>query len=268
VTGTLNYSAVFDLEQLSNLPIHPLATIYRPIDSVSFELLKTAMAEHGQQSDVSLWRGALVDGRARIVAARELGWHYLLVNLLDDMQPVDLIEHAWKLNYNDPAAHRFSHTIGQRAMAAYRLYRAMREPANKQYPVPRLEQKDMGQRLGVGNGSITRAGVIYRHGSKEDIEAVDSGEAQVATVSRYVRSEVKNTPLENFKARHSLTRSANMVRGNAISTIGTMGIVLKEHGNAPLPSPEVAEQWLTELEGTLQWLTDLRDKILNGRGGQ
>lgn len=273
--GTLNFSSVNSLDDLSKLPIHPLISIHRPIDSVAFENLKADMLENGQKEPVYTWRGALVDGRGRIAAAREIGWHYLAVQSLDGLTPNDLIDYAWELQMTE-GSHRSRQSIGQKAMAAYRLYRLMRDPQSPEYPVPRVDQHVIAKRIHVGNGSITRAGTVYKYGTKEDIDAVDRGEVAVNAAARYVnqarhKSLSKGTKsLKDFteRTRSNMMASPNKARANAISTIGIMGMVLHEHRNAPLPAPSVAEQWVTELEGTIQWLNDLRDKLLNGSGGQ
>jgi hypothetical protein len=49
-----------------------------------------------------------------------------------------------------------------------------------------------------------------------------------------------------------------------------MAIVLAEHKNAPLPPADIAQEWIEELEESLTWLNDLRDKLLAslGRDGE
>jgi N6-adenosine-specific RNA methylase IME4 len=55
------------------LPIHPLAELFPPLDGAAFAALKADIAANGLQENITLWRGAVIDGRNRFRALVELG---------------------------------------------------------------------------------------------------------------------------------------------------------------------------------------------------
>ncbi len=55
------------------LPIHPLADLFPPLDGPAFAALKADIAANGLRENITLWQGAVIDGRNRFRALVELG---------------------------------------------------------------------------------------------------------------------------------------------------------------------------------------------------
>lgn len=245
---------------LRSLPVHPLAQVYLPSDQARIGLLVKDMKEEGLKRPVLLWGGALIDGRARLKAAELLGWDKLLYVEQDEIGYQALPEWLWVMNHQVGTSRRKDDSV-QRSMFSYRLSVLINGPVSRRFPLPKLRNDEIRKFTQCSGGSYGRASLLYRKGTPELIAAAERGEIALATALRALDDPGL---LTQRGARHmgdAQHRDPNLARSNAIQTIQTMGIVLAEHSDAPLPSAAVATEWITELEDTIQWLQELKGSL-------
>lgn len=274
---------VVDVAEVARLPLHPLTRMLRPIKGPPFTVLAKDLAENGQMLPIYTWNGALLDGRARLRATIEAGVQHVLVKDKSSLTPEELVGWYWYIN-NVYSATRKDDNVGQRALAGYRLFMLGHETQSRKYPVPRMRQDEVANIVRVGRTSIYRAGVLFSARAEDLIEQVDTLVMDLNTAVHLVKERGEaptvggggaRTAMYNSRAMQASANSANKktpntVRAHALHTVSTMAIVLAEHKNAPLPPADIAQEWIEELEESLTWLNDLRDKLLAslGRDGE
>ena len=177
-----------------HLPIHALATIFPPMSDAEFAALKADISEHGVHQPVAVWRGEIVDGRNRYLAAEELGIKAPLRYLDDDIDPVSYVLSSNMSRRNlDPS---------QRAivMAALPKLKSGR-PANENvaetiFPV---RQTDRAARAAVNKVLQSQADAIYDLGDQNLIMQIRSGQLTVTDAYKSIQ-EVKRARAAAAKA--------------------------------------------------------------------
>lgn len=154
---------------ISDYPIHPAAELFPMMSETEFQAMKEDIRLHGQNDDVLIWNGTLLDGRNRLRACTELGIDPGWAELPKTLDPV-----AWVLSHN---LHRRHLTTAQRAMVATNLatLRDGEKKAGSSIELPQSSQADAAEKLHVSVSSVKRARRVRAKASKKVIAAVEAG---------------------------------------------------------------------------------------------
>ncbi|MGE0699082.1 MAG: ParB/RepB/Spo0J family partition protein [Hyphomicrobiaceae bacterium] len=142
---------------------HPLAEELPLIEGAEFDELVASIKRDGLITPILLADGKVLDGRNRLRAciAAKVQPRF---DVIDETDPRRLVEMVMAANL-----HRRHLSDAQRAMIAGRL-NALRG----------LSVSDAMKTMGVsGRRTVQKASVIARHGSAEDVEAVERGQKSV-----------------------------------------------------------------------------------------
>lgn len=186
---------------------HPYADIFPFIEGPAFRELVEDIRKNGVLEPIVFLDGAILDGRNRYLAARELGIEYPRV----------------EYEGNDPLGFVISHNLtrrhlteSQRAQVAARLAKLPRgRPAeNTEISVFIPTQAEAAELLNVSVDSVQFARKVEEHGAPELIAAVETGAASVSAAA-----EVASLPKEEqaeivAKGEDEIVRAANRIKRN------------------------------------------------------
>ncbi len=192
------------------IPIHPLAKIFPALEGAAFDALKADIAANGLSVPITLWRGAILDGRNRYRALVELGLvpaearaEYLdsppllmPVEHVDGLEPGDLPAFVISRNLN-----RRHLTESQRATVAASLVsyghggdRRARGTAPDQAANLPVETAITTQRaaemLRVSERSVRDARALFK-GPIQLVEDVREGRVAVSAAAQALRQEMQ-----------------------------------------------------------------------------
>lgn len=164
--------------------IHPIASAFPMMTEHEYQGLKADIGKNGQRERITLWRGMLVDGRNRLRACDELNIEPNTDELDDDADPVSYV-----LSIN---LHRRHLNESQRAVVAGKLATLkvgdnQHTTEGRQICAPSIEQA--ANMLKVSPRSVTTAKQVIDGGSKEVLQAVESGELPVSLAAKFVAAE-------------------------------------------------------------------------------
>jgi ParB-like chromosome segregation protein Spo0J len=177
---------------VAKLQLHPVADIFPPMSEAEYGALKTDIRENGQLEPVWTWRGHIVDGRHRAQACQELG---IAVKSHEwDGEEHELTRFVISMNL-----HRRHLNESQRAMIGAKLATlelGQRADLAKKSQEPdkttsSLSCKEAGQLLNVSAETVLGARSILRHGSAEDIAAIEQGRARVTPIAKRLPKQTK-----------------------------------------------------------------------------
>lgn len=183
-------------QNLNDLPVHPAAELFPMMSEPEFELMKEDIRVNGQNDDVLIWDGQLLDGRNRLRACTELGIEPGFMTLPKAIDPV-----AWVLSHN---LHRRHLDTAQRAMVADKLA-TLRNGENKKQasgiPLAQTSQVEAAEKLHVSVDSVKKARKVRARASKKVIAAVERGEMSLnAALETTKKSEAEKAAKEKAKA--------------------------------------------------------------------
>lgn len=166
--------------------IHPIADAFPMMTEQEYQGLRDDIDKNGQRESITMWRGMLVDGRNRLRACNELNIEPYTDELDDDADPVSYV-----LSIN---LHRRHLNESQRAVVAGKLatlkvghVKSQRENDGTQICAPSIEQA--ANMLKVSPRSVTTAKQVIDGGSKEVLQAVESGELPVSLAAKFVAAQ-------------------------------------------------------------------------------
>ena len=153
---------------ISTYPVHPAAELFPMMSEIEFQAMKEDIRLHGQNDDVLIWNGTLLDGRNRLRACTELGIEPGWAEIPKTIDPV-----AWVLSHN---LHRRHLTTAQRAMVAEKLatLRAGEKKSNSSIELL-PSQSEAAEKLQVSVASVKRARQVRVNATKKVIAAVEAG---------------------------------------------------------------------------------------------
>lgn len=163
---------------------HPAADIFPWIEGAAFEELKDDIRKNGVLEPIVFLDGAILDGRNRYMAARDLGIEYPRVEF-DGEDPT-----AFVVAKNLVRRHL---TESQRAMVAAKLAKL---PIGANQHSSGLPIGRASEMLNVGERTVARAKEVQENGAPELIAAVEAGEVsvsaavEVATLPKDEQAEV------------------------------------------------------------------------------
>lgn len=165
---------------------HPYADIFPWIEGEAFKELKADIAKNGVLEPVVFMGDAILDGRNRYMAARDLGIDYPRTEYKGD-DPLGFV-----LSKNLTRRHL---SESQRAMVAAKLAKlpAHRPAADKSANLPTsdVSQPAAATMLNVSERSVRTAKAVQEHGIPELARAVEVGEVSVSAAA-----EVAGLPKE------------------------------------------------------------------------
>lgn len=247
---------------------HEYANLFPWIEGKSFEELKADIAKNGVLEPIVFLGNAILDGRNRYMAARDLGVEYPRVQFEGD-DPL-----AFVVAKNLARRHL---SESQRAMVGTRLAKlAVGRPpenppiggiasspieqvtANNPADLPVIPtQAEAAEMLNVSERSIQRARVVEEEGIPELVAAVDAGEIKVSAAAEIARLPKEDQPAaveEKIVNRTSFTGNnewftpqPHIERARAF--LG--GIDLDPASNAIAQETVKAEQFYTEQDNGL-----------------
>jgi hypothetical protein len=211
------------MKSSTDLPFHEVSALFPLMTGAAFDEFKADIEEHGQRDPAWTWRGAIIDGRNRARACRELG------------RPLDARE--WQGAESELVAFVVSVNLkrrhldeSQRALVASKLAklkpgdnqhlvrsRKFAEPAHaptpsQSPPPPPVTQRQAAELLNVSPRSVSEAAAIQSKGIPELTAAIEEGEASVSAAAI-----VANLPKEEQEAvvadgPQAITRKAAELR--------------------------------------------------------
>lgn len=184
--------------------IHPIANIFPMMNADELAGLVADIKQNGLREELIFWKDQLIDGRNRIKACEIAG--------------VDWAGHALELDEDtDPVAYVISHNLhrrhldpGQKSLIGARLRRFFDEQAKERMseggksagngrekkgvenlPPPTKARDAAGASVGVSGKLIDAATTVLKHGSKDLIAKVESGEVAVSKAAKIAKTVAK-----------------------------------------------------------------------------
>ena len=222
--------------KLTELEVHPVATIFPMMTDEEYQGLKDDIQKSGQQEPIIVWRKQLIDGRNRLKACVELNIKPVWVEIDKDSDPIQYV-----LSHN---LHRRHLTESQRAMVGAKLRDIYDQAASErrksglkkgdQAPVGAnwAEREKLGrsrdkagEAVAVSGNSIDRATTVLKKGTPEQIAAVEQGKLAVSKAAAEVNAQSKPEPtkrekdLEAFRKAKSAAKQHNYAMVRFIDTM-------------------------------------------------
>ena len=242
---------------------HPYADIFPWIEGPAFEELKADIEKNGVLEPIVFLDGAILDGRNRYMAARDLGIEYPRVEYQGD-DPLGFV-----ISHNLTRRHL---TESQRAMVVAKL--AKLEVGANQHseglPIGRASEM-----MSVGERSVARAKEVRKHGTPELVAAVETGKVSVSAAAVIAKQD--HDTQKRIVAEDNLKRAAAELRqAERVTSAPPLAPIITETGAAhevisivrriaelPDPAGVVAcmsaamrnEIMFTEAAGASQWLS-------------
>jgi hypothetical protein len=179
---------------MKNYRFHPLSEIFPVLQEEELNELADDIKERGLLAPVTLYQEKILDGRNRYMACR-----------------IAKVEPRFRECKGDPIAFVISANVLRRHLSASQRALAVAKLTHKKpgQPSKRIESNDSITRheaaklAGVGAATVERAKKVLDEGTPRHIEAVQSGEKNVAAVAAEIR--------EKEKKREELTDSQGRV---------------------------------------------------------
>lgn len=159
----------------SSVSLHQIANIFPRMGDADFDALKGSIAESGQREPILAFRGALIDGKARLEICRTLGWQVWIKDLPSDTTEENALERVETLNLR-----RRHLSSGQRALAAGRAVMARRSRSDgANLPGTRTRQElvtEVTRLYAVGERMVGHALALLRADHPEAADLIDAVE--------------------------------------------------------------------------------------------
>ncbi len=180
--------------KISEYPIHPAAELFPMMSETEFAAMKEDIRLHGQNDDVLIWDGTLLDGRNRLRACVELGIEPGWAEIPKTIDPV-----AWVLSHN---LHRRHLTTAQRAMVAEKLATLRHGDVASQKSDGSIEpssRSEAAEQLKVSLASVKRARQVRAKATPKVIAAVEAGTMSLNAAVKTTKP--KTSPEEKAAAK-------------------------------------------------------------------
>jgi ParB-like chromosome segregation protein Spo0J len=153
---------------------HEYADIFPWIEGPAFRELVEDIRKNGVLEPIVFLDGAILDGRNRYMAARELGIEYPRVEYEGDDPLGFVISHNLKRRHL---------TESQRAMVAARLAKMPQGARNDIAQIQAMSQPRAAEMLNVSRASVQTAKHVQEQGAPELIKAVEAGKVSVSAAA-------------------------------------------------------------------------------------
>lgn len=170
---------------MKKLQYHPLSKVFPMMPRHKIVELSESVKKHGQKLKGTLYKGKILDGRNRYEACLLAGveFQYREGKFPSDQAALDYV---WALNFD-----RRHLTESQAALAAAK--RATLSVGHPRAIPPRggISTQQAATDAGVGTRTVERARKVLKHGTKKQVQAVESGEKTVAQAEREIEDKAK-----------------------------------------------------------------------------
>ncbi len=222
---------VYENTPPGGIAFHPLADLFPWLEGRAFEELKTDIAKNGVLEPVVFIGSAILDGRNRYMAARDLGIEYPRVEF-DGDDPL-----AFVVAKNLARRHL---TESQRAMVAAKLAKLpvganQHTAGSANLPT----QTEAASLLNVSERAIRSAKAVERTGAPELIAAVEADKVSVsaaADIATLPVPEQRLIDLNDTKAVLNAAKAIRTERANEKRSLRNERLVELSNLNAPLPT--------------------------------
>jgi hypothetical protein len=205
---------------MTELSMHPLASIFPLMDETSFLALKEDIAAHGVREPLWLYEGKVLDGRNRYQACQELGVD-APTREYTGADPLGFI-----LSMNLQRRHL---NESQRAMVAAKIAnmrqgeRTDRQPAQNFGKVSQAQASEM---LNISDETLRYAKKVQAEAQPEVITAVETGRLAVSAAAKLAQESVKTQRAVVAKVRSgtakTVAQAIKQVRAEANSRGGEL----------------------------------------------
>lgn len=167
---------------MPQIEFHPLAELFPLMEGAEFDALVADIKQHGLREPVVLHDDKILDGRNRYRACAAAG--------------IDAIYEEWDCQGSIQAfvisknLHRRHLNESQRAMVAAKISNRPHGDQGEVENQTSLSAGEAANLLSVSRDTVFNAKTVLRGGTPEEIEAIQSGEAAVATIARQIRKQV------------------------------------------------------------------------------
>jgi hypothetical protein len=223
---------------LTELQVHPVASIFPMMSDEEYQGLKDDIEANGQQEPIIVWQKQVIDGRNRLKACVELELKPVWIAIDDEADPVQYV-----LSHN---LHRRHLTTSQRAMVGAKLrdiydrQAAERKQSTqvKNGKTPSISgggnitttgggkaRDKAGEAIAVSGSTIDKATKVLKEGTPEQVAAVEQGKVTVSKAAKDVAAKTAPEPskrerdLEAFRKAKSAAKQHN---GAMVRFIDTM----------------------------------------------
>jgi len=200
--------------KISDYLIHPAAELFPMMSETEFQAMKEDIRLHGQNDDVLIWNGQLLDGRNRLRACTELGIEPGWSELPKTIDPV-----AWVLSHN---LHRRHLTTSQRAMVADKLATLKHgdnQHTNEDSGISLSSQAEAAKALRVSSDSVKTARKVRAKATPEVVAAVEAGtmslNAAEATTKPKATQAEKDAAAAKQKAKADAAEAKALAKAEA-----------------------------------------------------
>lgn len=187
------------------MKFHPLADLFPLMEGAEFDELAASIKANGLREAITLFDDAILDGRNRYRACEKVS----VKPRFEDFTGGD--PHAFVADKNLRRRH-LNET--QRAMIAGRMANMEegRPKKTTEISVVSISGKKAASVMNVSDDLVSFAKTVIKHGTPEEIKAVEAGKIAVSTVARQIRSNVPST-----KRQYDGRNSAAVMRGQGRS---------------------------------------------------
>lgn len=168
------------------IEVHPYAEIFPPMEGTDFEALVASIKENGLRDAITLYEGAVIDGRNR-----QLACELADVEARYEQLPAGTDPLAFVIDRN---LRRRQLDESQRAMVAAKIA-TCKQGHNANSGIPLLSQSQVADQFNVSVDSVKAAAKVRNKGTPELQQAVEAGKASVSAAA-----EVAELPPEEQRA--------------------------------------------------------------------
>lgn len=226
---------------------HEYADLFPWIEGPAYEELKADIAKNGVLEPIVFLDGAILDGRNRYTAARELGIEYPRV----------------EYQGNDPLGFVISHNLkrrhlteSQRAMVAAKLAKMPQGARSDLAQISAMSQPQAAQMLNVSRASVQTAKQVAEQGTPELVQAVETGKVSVSAAASIVDQppEIQREVV----AQPNVKKAVSDLRKSVIEAAkqGASGASGQSNKNPHYQAPTKAGEAWTKLYGTCRALAE------------
>lgn len=156
---------------------HPYAELFPWIEGPAFEELKADIAKNGVLEPIVFLDGAILDGRNRYMAARDLGIEYPRVEYVGD-DPLGFV-----ISLNLKRRHLSESQRGMVAAKLAKLPQGARTDLEHRANLHEVSAAKAGEMLNVSERTVKTAKQVQEHGAPELVTAVESGQVSVSAAA-------------------------------------------------------------------------------------
>ena len=208
------------------LPMHELATLFPPMSAEEFTALKDDIALHGIHQPVAVWRGSVIDGRNRYLAAEELGVEAPLRYLDDDVDPVGFVLSA-NMNRRNLSASQRAIVMASLPKLSWGRTKSESKPAKAGLLSTAATR---AERAAINESLQGKADVIHSYGDENLIAQIRQGTLMVDDAHKGIRESVKakRAAEKAEQDRRATEKALALAQANRLSALQAERIAIEK----------------------------------------